>query len=135
MARILVVEDNEANQEIVTRFLRRDGHEVIRAANGVSGVALAQSHLPDLILMDLSLPELDGWEATRQIRANPVTATIPILAVTAHAFAEEVKDALKAGVNDYETKPLVYKRLSKKIGILLNPGTQTARVPRVTNDG
>jgi len=123
MATILVVEDNEANQELVTRFLRREGYEVIQAMDGRTGVALALGHVPDLILMDLSLPELDGWEATRQIRANPLTATIPIIALTAHAFAEEVTDALQAGCNQYETKPLVYRRLIKKIRVLLNPGT------------
>jgi CheY-like chemotaxis protein len=128
MARILVVEDNEANQELVTRFLRREGFEVIQATDGVTGVALAQSQVPDLILMDLSLPELDGWEATRQIRANPATATIPIIALTAHAFAEEVKDALLAGCNQYETKPLVYRRLIKKIRTLLDAETEAARV-------
>jgi two-component system, cell cycle response regulator DivK len=120
MARILVVEDDEANQELITRFLRREGYQVIQAADGLTGVALAQGQLPDLILMDLSLPELDGWEATRQIRANPVTAAIPIIALTAHAFAEEVKDAIKAGCNLYETKPLAYHRLIKKIRTLLS---------------
>jgi two-component system cell cycle response regulator DivK len=129
MARILVVEDNEANQELITRFLRREGYEVFQAADGVTGVALALGKLPDLILMDLSLPELDGWEATRQIRANPVTATIPIIALTAHAFAEDVINALQAGCNQYETKPLVYGRLIKKIRALLNPGTKAVKVP------
>ena len=124
MVRILVIEDNEANQELVTRFLRREGYEVIQATDGVTGVALAQREAPDLILMDLSLPELDGWAATRQIRANPATATIPIIALTAHAFAEEVKDAFEAGCNGYETKPLVYRRLIKKIRALLNPGKE-----------
>ena len=124
MVRILVIEDNEANQELVTRFLRREGYEVIQATDGVTGVALAQREAPDLILMDLSLPELDGWAATRQIRANPATATIPIIALTAHAFAEEVKDAFEAGCNGYETKPLVYWRLIKKIRVLLNPGKE-----------
>ncbi len=124
MVRILVIEDNEANQELVTRFLRREGYEVIQATDGVTGVALAQREAPDLILMDLSLPELDGWAATRQIRANPATATIPIIALTAHAFAEEVKDAFEAGCNGYETKPLVYRRLIKKIRVLLNPGKE-----------
>ncbi len=127
MARILVVEDNEANQEVVTRFLQREGYEVIQATDGVTGVALAQGQLPDLILMDLSLPELDGWEATRQIRANPLTAAIPIIAVTAHAFAEDVQDALRAGCNQYETKPLVFSRLIKKIRTLLNAGTEAAK--------
>ena len=123
MARILVVEDNEANQELITRFLRREGYGVIQATDGKSGVALAEGQLPDLILMDLSLPELDGWEATRQIRANPVTAAIPIIALTAHAFAEEVQQALDAGCNQYETKPLAYRRLMKKVRDLLNPET------------
>jgi PAS domain S-box-containing protein len=126
MARILVVEDNEANQELITRFLRREGFEVIQAADGTSGVAAAQAQAPDLILMDLSLPELDGWEATRQIRANPATATVPIIALTAHAFVEEVRAALLAGCNEYETKPLVYRRLVKKIRALLD--AQTAAV-------
>jgi two-component system cell cycle response regulator DivK len=126
MKRILVVEDNEANQELVARFLRREGYQVIQATDGVAGVALAQSQVHDLILMDLSLPELDGWEATRQIRANPVTAAIPVIALTAHAFAEEVNDALQAGCNQYETKPLVYGRLIKKITALLSPGTEAA---------
>jgi|HubBroStandDraft_1064217.scaffolds.fasta_scaffold29408_2 two-component system cell cycle response regulator DivK len=129
MARILVVEDNEANLELITRFLRREGFEVIQATDGVTGVALAQGQVPDLILMDLSLPELDGWEATRQIRGNPVTATIPIIALTAHAFAEQVKEALLAGCNQYETKPLVYRRLIKKIRSLLNPEVE-AGVPK-----
>jgi two-component system cell cycle response regulator DivK len=128
MARILVVEDNEANQELITRFLRREGFEVIQATDGLTGVALAQSKVPDLILMDLSLPELDGWEATRQIRANPVTKTIPIIALTAHAFAEEVKAALLAGCNQYETKPLVYRRLIQKIRTLLKREAEAARV-------
>jgi CheY-like chemotaxis protein len=123
MARILVIEDNEANQELVTRFLQRGGYEVIQAADGITGVRLAEAQVPDLILMDLSLPELDGWAATRQIRANPATATIPIIALSAHAFAEEVKDAFQAGCNAYETKPLVYRRLIKKIRDLLDhPG-------------
>ncbi len=120
MTKILVVEDDEVNQEIVTRILRREGYEVIQANDGVAGVALALTEKPDLILMDISLPELDGWEATRQIRANPVTAAIPIIALTAHAFAEEVQRALQAGCNHYETKPLVYRRVIKKVKDLLN---------------
>jgi two-component system, cell cycle response regulator DivK len=119
----LVVEDDEANRELVTRVLRREGYEVIAANDGMIGVARALAEVPDLILMDLSLPELDGWEATRQIRANPVTATIPIIALTAHAFAEEVQQALEAGCNRYETKPLVYRRLLKKVRDLLDPET------------
>jgi CheY-like chemotaxis protein len=120
MTRVLVVEDDEMNRELVTRFLRRKGYEVIQANNGITGVALALAEVPDLILMDLSLPELDGWEATRQIRANPVTTAIPIIALTAHAFSEEVEQALQAGCNQYETKPLVYRRLIDKIRDVLN---------------
>jgi two-component system cell cycle response regulator DivK len=123
MPKILVVEDDEANRELVTRVLRREGFEVITANDGMIGVARALAEVPDLILMDLSLPELDGWEATRQIRANPVTAAIPIIALTAHAFAEEVQQALDAGCNQYETKPLAYRRLMKKVRDLLNPET------------
>lgn len=122
MARILVVEDDEANRELATRILRRDGYEVILANDGISGVARAVAEVPDLILMDLSLPELDGWQATWQIRRNPVTAAIPIIALTAHAFADEVQQALRAGCNQYERKPLVYRRLIKKIRDLLNSG-------------
>src|SRR5580698_9860896 len=120
---ILVVEDDEANRELVTRVLQREGFEVIAANDGAAGVARALAEVPHLIVMDLSLPELDGWEATRQIRANPVTATIPIIALTAHAFAEEVQQALEAGCNRYETKPLAYRRLLKKVKDLLNPET------------
>src|ERR1700733_6888908 len=127
---ILVVEDDEANRELVTRVLQREGFEVIAANDGAAGVARALAEVPHLIVMDLSLPELDGWEATRQIRANPVTATIPIIALTAHAFAEEVKEALQAGCNQYETKPIVYRRLIKKIRTMLNAEREAAKVPR-----
>jgi CheY-like chemotaxis protein len=126
MSRILVVEDDEANRELITRVLRREGFDVISANDGAIGVARALADFPDLILMDLSLPEMDGWEATRQIRANPVTATIPIIALTAHAFAEEVQQALEAGCNQFETKPLVYRRLMKKVRDLLHPDTVAA---------
>jgi CheY-like chemotaxis protein len=96
----------------------------------MTGVALAEGQLPDLIFVDLSLPGLDGWEATRQIRANPVTATILIIAVTAHASREEVQDALRAGCNQYETKPLVYARLIKKIRTQLESRTEAAELAK-----
>jgi two-component system cell cycle response regulator DivK len=121
MPRILVIEDDEANRELVTRVLRREGYEVMTANDGISGVARALAEVPDLILMDLSLPELDGWEATRQIRAKSITATIPIIALTAHAFAEEVQQALEAGCSRYETKPLDARRLMRKVRELLSP--------------
>ena len=120
MAVILVVEDDEANGELVTRFLKRGHHTVINARDGVEGVAVALAHSPDLILMDLSLPRLDGWEATRRIRANPVTAKVPIIALTAHAHSEEVKRAMLAGCDQYETKPVLYARLMEKINELLS---------------
>ena len=115
MALILVVEDDPANQELVTRFLRREGHSVLQAPDGMTGVRLARERLPDLILMDLGLPELDGWEAARRIRSNPRTSHIPIIALTAHTLSEEVKKALEAGIDAYEAKPVVYQRLMKKI--------------------
>jgi two-component system cell cycle response regulator DivK len=118
---ILVVEDDETNRELVTRFLLRDGYQVIHAMDGVEGVGMALARAPDLILMDLSLPKLDGWEATRLIRANPTTAHIPIIALTAHAFSENVMRARQAGCSQYETKPLLYPRLMKKIQNLLGP--------------
>jgi CheY-like chemotaxis protein len=115
MAKILVIEDDDANQEVVTRFLLREGHIVFHATNGLKGVELAGSEVPDLILMDLNLPYLDGWEATRRIRALPATARIPIIVLTARALASDVSKALEAGCDDYETKPLIYPRLMRKI--------------------
>jgi two-component system cell cycle response regulator DivK len=115
MARILVVEDDADNQELVTRFLRRAGHRVINALDGFAGVKEAREQLPDLILMDLGLPEMDGWEASRRIRENPETSGIPIIALTAHAFTDEVAKAVEAGIDSYELKPVVYQRLMEKI--------------------
>ncbi len=115
MALILVVEDDEISREVVTRFLKRDGHLVIQALDGVEGVRKAQVRKPDLILMDLNLPLLDGWEATRRIRENPETSGIPIIALTAHTRVEEVMKAMESGCNGYETKPIVYGRLMAKI--------------------
>ena len=112
---ILVVEDDEANQELVTRFLRRNGHTVLLAADGRAGVSAAQTYVPDLILMDLGLPGLDGWEAARQIKSAPVTAHIPIIALTAHSISDDVRKAVEVGMDAYETKPVVYQRLMKKI--------------------
>ena len=115
MARVLVVEDDAYNQEILNRFLGREGYEVITANNGREGVEAARLHAPNLILMDLSLPEMDGWEATRQIKADPMLASIPIIALTAHSTADDVRKALSAGCDHYETKPVVYPRLMRKI--------------------
>ena len=115
MPLILVVEDDEDNLELVTRFLQRQGYRVVRAADGVSGVKTAEECLPDLILMDLGLPGLDGREAPRLIRANPAPARIPIIALTAHAMSEHVNRAVEVRMDAYETKPVKYERLMRKI--------------------
>jgi len=115
MARILVVEDDADNQELVTRFLQRAGHRVINVLDGFAGVKEAKEQIPDLILMDLGLPGMDGWEASRRIREDPKTFRIPIIALTAHAFTDEVAKAVEAGIDSYELKPVVYKRLMEKI--------------------
>ncbi len=115
MARILLVEDNEMNRDMLSRRLERKGYEVILAVDGGEGVAMAQSQQPDLILMDMSLPVLDGWEATRAIRAETSTQAIPIIALTAHAMDGERAKALEAGCNDFDTKPVDLPRLLDKI--------------------
>ena len=115
MALILVVEDDEANQELVTRFLRRSGHQVLVAGDGYAAVSAARQHVPDLILMDLGLPGLGGCEAAQQIKSAPETAHIPIIALTAHTISDDVRKAIEAGIDAYETKPVVYQRLMKKI--------------------
>ena len=119
MALILVVEDEESNQELVTKFLRRDGHRVIYAGNGREGVEQARAHKPDLILMDLSLPTMDGWEATRRIKDHPETSDIPVIALTAHSLSDDVMRAMEAGCSSYETKPIVYGRMMAKIRDIL----------------
>ena len=120
MALILVVEDDEANQELVSRFLRREGHEVVLVGDGLTAVKTALERLPDLILMDLSLPVMDGWESAGLIKANPATAHVPIIALTAHNLSGDVEKALEAGIDDYEMKPVAYQRLLKKIATILS---------------
>ncbi len=115
MARILLVEDNEMNRDMLSRRLERKGFQVSVAVDGGEGVAKARSELPDLILMDMSLPILDGWEATRQLKAAPETQGIPIIALTAHAMAGDREKALAAGADDYDTKPIELPRLLEKI--------------------
>lgn len=115
MARILLVEDNEMNRDMLSRRLAKKGHEVMLAVDGGEGVAMAKSQQPDLILMDMSLPVLDGWEATRAIRAEASTQAIPIIALTAHAMDGERAKALEAGCNDFDTKPVDLPRLLDKI--------------------
>jgi CheY-like chemotaxis protein len=106
MARILIVEDNDMNLDMLSRRLKRKGYEIEAARDGQSGVEMAIASKPDLILMDMSLPVIDGWEATRHIKANPETAAIPVVALTAHAMASDRERALQAGCDDFYTKPI-----------------------------
>lgn len=115
MPKILLIEDNEMNRDMLTRRLVRRGFEVISAADGEAGVVSAHYRQPDLILMDLSLPNLDGWEATRRLKMHEATSHIPIVALTAHAMTSDRKRAMEAGCDDYETKPVEIKRLLTKI--------------------
>ena len=119
MGKILLVEDNEMNRDMLSRRLARRGYEVAIAVNGEQGVAMAGSETPGLILMDMSLPVLDGWEATRRIKATAELRKIPIIALTAHAMATDRDKALKAGCDDYDTKPIELERLLGKIRTLL----------------
>ena len=126
MPKILIVEDNEMNRDILKRRLARKGFETVDAADGRQGVAAARQLRPDLILMDMSLPALDGWEATRQIKAAPETRSIPVIALTAHAMAGDRERALEAGCDDYDTKPIEFAALLQKIEALLT-ATQPGR--------
>src|SRR5919199_2057495 len=119
MAKILVVEDNDVNQRILQRRLERRGFEVVIAEDGAQGVAMASSETPNLILMDMSLPVVDGWEATRQLKASEATRAIPIIALTAHAMVGDEQKALAAGCDDYDVKPIEIERLLGKIDVLL----------------
>jgi len=119
MAKILLVEDNELNRDMLSRRLIRHGHTVVVAIDGEQGVAMAISEAPDIVLMDMSLPVLDGWAATRRLRADPATHAVPVIALTAHAMAGDREKALDAGCNDYDTKPVELPRLLGKIAALL----------------
>ena len=119
MNRILLVEDNEMNRDMLSRRLERKGFEVVIAVDGQAGVDMASSTSPDLILMDLSLPVIDGWEATRQIKADAATQNIPVIALTAHAMSGDEQKAREAGCDDYDTKPVNLNRLLEKIGKFL----------------
>ena len=120
MPKILLVEDNEMNRDMLSRRLLRKGFEVVMAEDGALGVERAASEAPALILMDMSLPVIDGWEATRRIKADPATAAIPVIALTAHAMAEDRDKALAAGCDDYDTKPIDLDRLLAKINAWLS---------------
>jgi CheY-like chemotaxis protein len=120
--KILLVEDNEMNRDMLSRRLARNGFEVVMAVDGGQAVSMALSETPDIILMDMSLPVIDGWEATRQVKANPATGKIPIIALTAHAMSEDESKARAAGCDDFDTKPVDIARLVGKIKALLNDG-------------
>ena len=127
MPKILLVEDNEANRDMLSRRLMRKGYEVVLAVDGQSGVEMTQTEAPDLVLMDMSLPVLDGWEATRRLKAAPATRRIPVIALTAHAMSSDRDKALEAGCDDYDTKPVELERLLGKIETLLSEAAgQTA---------
>jgi two-component system cell cycle response regulator DivK len=119
MAKILLVEDNEMNRDMLSRRLVKRGYEVVVAVDGRDGVAKARAEAPALVLMDMSLPVLDGWEATRELRADPATRSIPVIALTAHAMAGDREKALAAGCDDFDTKPIELERLLAKIEALL----------------
>jgi CheY-like chemotaxis protein len=119
MSKILVVEDNEMNRDMLSRRLQRRGYEVIMALDGSEGIEMATAQNPDLILMDMSLPVIDGWEATRRLKSAPGTGSIPIIALTAHAMAGDREKAMEAGCDDYDSKPIELPRLLSKIEAIL----------------
>ena len=120
MPRILLIEDNEMNRDMLSRRLERKGYETIIAVDGQEGVEKAETEKPDLVLMDMSLPVLDGWEATRKLKSNSVTQNIPIIGLSAHAMSGDREKAIEAGCDDYDTKPVELPRLLEKIETLLN---------------
>jgi CheY-like chemotaxis protein len=130
MAKILIVEDNEMNRDMLSRRLARRGYEVAIAVDGEAGVAAAASERPDLILMDMSLPIMDGWEATRHLKARDTTKGIPVIGLSAHAMAGDRDKALAAGCDDYDTKPVELPRLLGKIEALLGPSPLPSSRPR-----
>lgn len=121
MQKILLVEDNEMNRDMLSRRLIRSGYEVVIAIDGQQGAEMALSEQPDLILMDMSLPVIDGWETTRRVKANHATRGIPVIALTAHAMAGDREKAIEVGCEDYDTKPVEITRLLGKIAALLKP--------------
>ena len=127
MTTILIVEDNEMNRDMLSRRLGRKGYEVLIAVDGEMGLEVARTKTPELILMDMSLPVMDGWEATRRLKADQGLKHIPVIALTAHAMANDRDKALEAGCDDYDTKPIDLPRLLAKIETLLLPATQEPR--------
>jgi CheY-like chemotaxis protein len=124
MPKILMIEDNEQNRDALSRRLQRHGYDVITAIDGRQGITMAQAEIPDLILMDLNLPDVDGWEATRMLKEAPETRAIPIMAMTAHAIAGDQERALQAGCDDYHAKPVEFQRLLTQIEALLTKTTR-----------
>ena len=120
MSKILIVEDNEMNRDMLSRRLIRRGYDVVMAIDGEQGINAAKSECPDLILMDMSLPVVDGWDATRRLKAEPQTRAIPIIGLTAHAMAGDREKVIDAGCDDYDTKPVELPRLLQKIEVLLH---------------
>jgi two-component system cell cycle response regulator DivK len=123
MSKILLVEDNEMNRDMLSRRLARKGYEVVIAVDGQQGIDMARSETPDLILMDMSLPVLDGWAATRELKAAAETKAIPVIALTAHAMVGDREKAVEAGCDDFDTKPIEFPRLVEKIEALLPKAT------------
>lgn len=119
MTKILIVEDNEMNRDMLSRRLQRKGYEIVTAVDGVDGLSKATSEYPDIILMDLSLPIMDGWMATQRLKANPQTRALPVIALTAHAMQGDCEKALASGCDDYDTKPIDFPHLLAKIELLL----------------
>jgi two-component system cell cycle response regulator DivK len=119
MAKILLVEDNEMNRDMLSRRLTKKGYEIVLAEDGAQGVAAARSERPDLILMDMSLPVMHGWDATRELKADPETRSIPVIALTAHAMSGDREKALEAGCDEFDTKPVELPRLLEKMEKLL----------------
>jgi CheY-like chemotaxis protein len=123
MTKILLVEDNELNRDMLSRRLQRRGFEVVNAVNGQEGLEMAHSEAPELILMDISLPIMDGWEAARKIKKSPKTRSTPIIALTAHAMVGDREKSLEAGCDDYDTKPIDFQRLLQKMKTLMEKKT------------
>lgn len=123
MVKILLVEDNEMNRDMLSRRLAKRGFEVVMAVDGAEGVSMARSGAPDLILMDMSLPVMDGWTATRELKADAATRGIPVIGLTAHAMAGDREKCLEAGCDEYDTKPVDFPRLLEKIQVQLDKKT------------
>ena len=125
MTKILIVEDNEMNRDMLSRRLARRGYEIVMAVDGEEGIAAAKAKNPDLILMDMSLPVIDGWEATRRLKAEPSTRGIPVIGLTAHAMAGDREKVIAAGCDDYDTKPIELPRLLEKIEALIQTNSKS----------